>query len=123
MFDIGFWEMALVALVALLVVGPRELPALLRTVSSWVSRSREIAAEFRNELSREVARTEELKRLIEREAEVAELHKLLDEARSTVPLDTPADKGDNNTSHAIPSAPKTPDTAPGKDGRSDGQAT
>lgn len=94
MFSIGFWEMALIALVALLVVGPKELPALLRSVSTWVRRAREVAGEFRSELSREVTRAEELKRQIERETKVAELHKILDDARSTLPVDSPDAKPD-----------------------------
>ncbi len=106
MFDIGFWEMALIVVVALVVVGPRELPSLLRGVGSWVGRARGIARELQNELGREVAQADELKRLVERESEIAELHKLLDEARTRIPLDLPQDdlkggtraaSGDNST--------------------------
>jgi sec-independent protein translocase protein TatB len=89
MFDIGFWEMAVIAVVALLVVGPRELPAMLRGISTWARRARAIASEFKNELGREAAQAEELKRLVERETEIAELHKLLDETRAQIPLDSP----------------------------------
>jgi sec-independent protein translocase protein TatB len=97
MFDIGFWEMALIVVVALVVVGPRELPTLLRGVGSWVGRARGIARELKNELRREVAQADELKRLVERESEIAELHKMLDEARTRIPLDPSQDdlKGGN----------------------------
>lgn len=87
MFDIGFWELVMIAVVALIVVGPRELPTLVRSVSSWMAHARAIASEFKNELSREAAQAEELKRLVERESEIAELHKMLDEARTRIPLD------------------------------------
>ncbi len=97
MFDIGFWEMALVAVVALVVVGPRDLPVLLRNVSSWITRAREVASEFRNELSREAAHAEELKKMVERETEIAELHKLLDEARAQIPLDAPEGTGETGS--------------------------
>lgn len=94
MFDIGFWEMVVIAVVALLVIGPKELPALIRGVSTWMSRARRVAGEFKAEFTREVAKAEEIKRLVEREAEIAEVHKALDEARTTISLDgTPAEKG------------------------------
>ena len=38
MFDIGFWELSLLALVALLVVGPERLPKLARTAGLWIGR-------------------------------------------------------------------------------------
>ncbi len=122
MFDIGFLEMALIAVVALVVVGPRELPALLRGVSSWVGRAREFASEFKNELSREAAHAEELRKLVERESEVAELHKLLDEARSQIPLDAPAGGGKaGETGDAKPGLRADP-AAPGVSGQGrDGQ--
>lgn len=36
MFDIGFWEIVIIAIVALLVVGPEHLPGLLRDVRRWI---------------------------------------------------------------------------------------
>ena len=40
MFDIGFWEFALIAIVALLVVGPDRLPGLMRTVGQLIGRAK-----------------------------------------------------------------------------------
>lgn len=48
MFDIGAMELIVVALLALVVVGPRELPRLLRTVGGIVRKTREMAAEFKD---------------------------------------------------------------------------
>ncbi|NVJ70282.1 MAG: twin-arginine translocase subunit TatB [Alphaproteobacteria bacterium] len=48
MFDIGAMEIFLVAVVALVVVGPKELPRLLRTVGGLVRRMRELAADFKD---------------------------------------------------------------------------
>lgn len=84
MFDIGFWEMVMIAVVALVVVGPRELPGMIRTVSGWIRHARQVAGELRDELSREVSQVEELKRLVEKEAEIAEVHRALEEARATI---------------------------------------
>jgi sec-independent protein translocase protein TatB len=93
MFDIGFWEMVLIAVVALVVVGPKELPGLIRNVGVWVAQARKVAGEFKEEFSREVARAEEIKRLVERETEIAELHKALEEARANISLDGGAEAG------------------------------
>jgi sec-independent protein translocase protein TatB len=46
MFDIGWSEMAIIAVVALLVIGPKELPAALRTFAQWSKTARKLAREF-----------------------------------------------------------------------------
>ena len=48
MFDIGWDELLLVALVALIVIRPKELPAVLRSVGNWVARARNLAGDFRS---------------------------------------------------------------------------
>jgi sec-independent protein translocase protein TatB len=89
MFDIGFTEILLIAVVAILVVGPKEFPVLMRTVGRWMGRARSVASEVRSEFHRELAKTEELARRIERETEIAELHKVVDETRATIPINAP----------------------------------
>lgn len=64
MLDLGWSELVIVAVLALVVVGPKDLPGLLRTVGRWVGKARAIAGEF--------------SRLIEdaaTEAEVADIRK------------------------------------------------
>lgn len=59
MFDIGSMELLLVAVVALVVVGPKDLPRLLRTVAGVVKKARDMAAEFKlgvHALAQEVER-------------------------------------------------------------------
>ena len=48
MFDIGWDELLLIALVALVVIGPKDLPAVLRTLGAWVAKARNLAGEFRS---------------------------------------------------------------------------
>jgi sec-independent protein translocase protein TatB len=89
MFDIGFSEILIIAVVAILVVGPKEFPALVRTIGRWMGRARAVASEVRNEFHQELARTEELTRRIEQESEIAELHKVIDETKATIPINAP----------------------------------
>ena len=59
MLDIGSWEFLIVIVIALIVVGPKELPGLVRTVSQWIRRARELAREFQGGLE-DMAREAEL---------------------------------------------------------------
>jgi sec-independent protein translocase protein TatB len=56
MFDLGFWELALVALVALVVIGPERLPQVMRTSGMWLNRLRGMALSIRSELEQELYR-------------------------------------------------------------------
>ena len=59
MFDIGWSEMAVILLVALVVIGPRDLPRVARTMGRWVAKGRGMAREFQNALE-DMAREAEL---------------------------------------------------------------
>lgn len=63
MFDISFWELAVVGVIALLVVGPDKLPVLVRDVSKWARKIRRIVSETRYELEREFDFEEERRKL------------------------------------------------------------
>lgn len=54
MFDIGFWELAVAGLIALLVVGPERFPKLIQTLAGWVRRVRGVASNLRTELESHV---------------------------------------------------------------------
>lgn len=66
MFDIGWSELLLVLVVALVVVGPKDLPRLMRLIGKWVGKARHMADQFRasfDELARETE-LDELRREI-----------------------------------------------------------
>ena len=62
MFDVGFWELALIFVVALVVVGPERMPGMIRTAGQWLGRMQRVARELRAEFERE-AHTQEFKAL------------------------------------------------------------
>jgi sec-independent protein translocase protein TatB len=59
LFDIGWQELFIIAVLALLVVGPRDLPRTLRTVMGYVRKAKDMAREFQNGID-EVAQEVEL---------------------------------------------------------------
>jgi len=58
MFDIGWSEMLLVAIVALIVVGPQDFPRLLRTVGQWVGRARSMMSQIQYAVNEAAAETD-----------------------------------------------------------------
>src|SRR3979411_2348809 len=70
MFDIGWSELVVIAVVALIAIGPKELPGVLRMVGQWMSKARKMAAEFQGQFQEAM-----------REAEMADLKKSFDEVK------------------------------------------
>ena len=68
MFDISWTEFLLIGVVALIVIGPKELPAVLRTLGQWTRKVRSMAADFQNQFQEAM-----------REAEMADLKKDIDD--------------------------------------------
>jgi sec-independent protein translocase protein TatB len=59
MFDIGFWEILLIAVVALIVVGPERMPKLIRVTGLWLGRAQASVQSIRSEIAKEL-RAQEL---------------------------------------------------------------
>jgi sec-independent protein translocase protein TatB len=72
MFDIGWSELVVIAVVALIAIGPKELPGVLRMVGQWMGKARKMAAEFQGQFQEAM-----------REAEMADLKKTFDEVKET----------------------------------------
>jgi sec-independent protein translocase protein TatB len=71
MFDIGWGELIVIGIVALIAIGPKELPAALRTLGQWTTKIRRMASEFQNQFHEAM-----------REAEMADLKKQVDSLTS-----------------------------------------
>ncbi len=54
MFDIGFWELIVIGVVALVVLGPERLPVAIRTASHWIRLIRSTANSVKSELEQEL---------------------------------------------------------------------
>ncbi len=101
MFDIAPTELLIVALVALVVIGPKDLPGVLRTVGQWVGRARGMARHFRSGIDTMI-----------REAELEEMEKKWRAENERIMREYPA-TGDPVTlpdpSYAPPVAPTVPE--------------
>ena len=114
MFDIGVSEILVIAVVALIVVGPDEFPRLVRAAGRWVGKVRRYVGELRDELDREVTRAEELKRALAKQADIAEMHR-------TVADSTPSVTAGKTSDRAVEEAGKASDPSAGAD-RPDGKS-
>ncbi len=72
MFDIGWSEMAIILLVALIVIGPKDLPRVARTAGRWIGKARAMARDFQRSLED-----------MAREAELDEIRKGIEKVGST----------------------------------------
>ena len=67
MFDVGWSELVVIGIVALIVIGPKELPTVLRTIGQYMTKIRRMASEFQGQFQEAM-----------REAEMEELKKNVD---------------------------------------------
>lgn len=79
MFDIGFPELVLVSIVALLVIGPDKLPETVRTVALWVGRIKRSFANIKQEIENEIG-ADEIRRQLHNES----IMQQLDEAKEQI---------------------------------------
>jgi len=75
----------MVGVVALIVVGPEQLPSLARTAGRWIGKTRYLIHAVTAELNREM-KTEELKKILEEQARLTEVDNLITETRQNFAL-------------------------------------
>lgn len=73
MFDIGWGELVVIGIVALIAIGPKELPTVLRSLGQWIGKIRRMAGEFQGQFQEAM-----------REAEMADLKKQADDLTSSL---------------------------------------
>ena len=82
MFDIASTELLLIAVVALLVIGPKDLPNVMRTVGNWIGRARGMARHFRSGIDAMI-----------RESELEDLERKWQADNERIMREHPADPG------------------------------
>ena len=83
MFDIGFWELCLVGLVGLLVVGPERLPGVARLAGFWLGKAQRTIASVKREIAEEL-RTEEIKQALSQNSQATEVRALIEDTANAM---------------------------------------
>lgn len=83
MFDVGFSELLMVGLVALLVLGPEKLPRAARLAGLWVGKARTVLATAKAEIKQEL-HAEEMRQLMQQQSIAGELEKVVQETQSAL---------------------------------------
>jgi sec-independent protein translocase protein TatB len=100
MFDIGWGELIVIGVVALIAIGPKELPGALRAMGHWMGKIRRMAADFQNQFQEAM-----------REAEMADLKKQVDTLTSSFdPIESVRRDIESTVADKPPSALATPDS-------------
>jgi len=76
MFDIGFWELCLVGLVSLIVIGPERLPKAARIAGFWIGKTRNMVQNVKTEIKEEFQAEELRLNLKEQQANLDEFKRL-----------------------------------------------
>ncbi|MCF6212147.1 MAG: Sec-independent protein translocase protein TatB [Gammaproteobacteria bacterium] len=84
MFDIGFWELGLIGVVALLVIGPERLPGVARSAGMWIGRVKRFVSTTQAEISQELGKADELKHLLEEQTRVKSAHEIIEQTANDV---------------------------------------
>lgn len=102
MFDIGYTELLVIAIVALVVIGPKDLPRVMRTVGAWVGRARGMARHFRSGID-----------TMMRESELEEMEKKWRDENSRILAEHPfSEPSADPEALAVPAELPAPDDAP-----------
>jgi sec-independent protein translocase protein TatB len=87
MFDLGFAEMVVIAIVALVVIGPERLPAVARKAGMYFARMRRFITNVKADVEREF-RTDELQRMLQQQQdELQSLKEIVNDTRNDADLD------------------------------------
>ena len=83
MFDFGMWEIAIILVITLIVVGPEKMPALARKAGLYVGKFKKFVSKIKNDINSEIE-AEELKEQLSVKNEELLLSQTLDEAKSDI---------------------------------------
>ncbi len=108
MLDIGFTELLLVAVIALVVLGPERLPQAIRTTAYWVGKIRRSFQSVKEELEREID-ADGIKQQLHNEAVMKELNKTREQFQSQIndlKKSVSIDPAEDQTSSGVTTSPQ-----------------
>lgn len=76
MFDVGFWELCVIGLVSLIVIGPEKLPKVARIAGYWIGKTKNMVASVKTEIKEEL-HEEEMRQMLKQ-------HPTLDDFKNTI---------------------------------------
>ncbi len=82
MFDIGFFELSLIGVVALVVIGPERLPAVARSAGKWIGRANRFVSNIKEDISKEI-KSEELQSILDQQQQLADEFKQATDSTSS----------------------------------------
>jgi sec-independent protein translocase protein TatB len=83
MFDVGFWELMMIGVVALVVIGPERLPGVARTTGKWVGKIRRFVGDVKADIDQEL-KAEELKRILDVQRSNKPLQEIIDSSTASL---------------------------------------
>ena len=107
MFDIGFTELLVIGLVALIVVGPKRLPEVARAAGRWAARLRRFVADVKQDFDRELHNAE-LTELRQLKQELDETRQVMEDASGKLMQDLQAVQGGATAAPSPTIAPPAP---------------
>ena len=111
MFDIGFWELSVIGVVALLVIGPERLPSVARTAGLWFGRMRSFVSTMKADIDKQL-KAEDLRKILDQQANSAGLHEIIEETKEAVEsLNRPADYLVKSESSSVATPDNSSDSA------------
>ena len=84
MFDIGFWELSIIGIVALIVIGPERLPGVARTAGKWFGKANRFVSNVKDDIAKEM-KSEDLQNILKQQQDLAdEFKQVANQTKDTV---------------------------------------
>ena len=119
MFEIGFPELVLIAIVGLLVIGPERLPEALRTLGLWLGRLRRSFVSVKTEIEKEIG-MDDIRRQLHNEAVLEEMKRIEREAKG-LPTEPTIQPPQSDTDGSTTAPGQQPEATRPADGNADAQ--
>jgi sec-independent protein translocase protein TatB len=83
MFDVGFWEFALIGVITLIIVGPERMPTIARKAGQYIGKAKRFIAKIQDDVSEELD-VDQFKRQLSDMDKEANIVEIIDEAKDSI---------------------------------------